>query len=92
MARTLTATELAGYASRADEAQTFAESMRAQLLAAMQGSSTPSDREISAIFNRKGLRTRTSERWSTSAVSNLRIRLGILKPARVSAGVRTRVV
>lgn len=64
-------------AARSEEAQAFAKkAMREHLLAAVaRGANT--DRKIMPVFNRMGLRTRTGERWSKSAVTTLRVRLGV---------------
>jgi hypothetical protein len=78
MNTTRTYDEVATSATRTSEVRVFEESMRVHLLAAMDGS-TLFDREIAALFNRKKLRTRLGERWSTSAVGPLRVRLGIRK-------------
>jgi hypothetical protein len=76
--------QLAASAARAAEAQAYAESVRDHLIAALEGQPL-SDRQVAAAFNRKGLRTRTGERWTLTAVSSLRLKLGILKLPRVSA-------
>jgi hypothetical protein len=77
--------QLAASATRATEAQAYAESMREHFLAAQHGRPL-SDREVAAVFNRKGLRTRTCERWSTSSVAYLRQRLGIERSSRTRRG------
>jgi hypothetical protein len=91
MKRTRTAAELAKDAARTKETQAFNKSMRTHLLAAMEGN-TLSDRQIATLLNRQGLRTRSGERWTFSAVTSLRGRLGILKPPRGSSASRTGAV
>jgi hypothetical protein len=76
MTSTRSPAQLAVSAARAAEAQAFAESMREHFVAAQHGQSL-SDRDVAKVFNRKGLRTRTGERWSTLSVGTLRQRLGI---------------
>jgi hypothetical protein len=67
---------LAGGAARADEARAFAETMRDHLLAGVE-SGANTDLEITAVFNRLWLRTRNGDRWNRSAVTALRVRLGV---------------
>jgi hypothetical protein len=78
MVPTRSPAQLAVSAARAAGTQACAESMRDHLIAALEGQS-PSNRQVAAVFNRKGLRTRTGERWWTSPVAYLRQRLGIEK-------------
>jgi excinuclease UvrABC helicase subunit UvrB len=76
MRATRSLAQTAGGAARAAEAQAFAKTMRDHLLAAVE-SGANTDRKIMAAFNRLGLRTRTGERWTKSAVTTLRVRLGV---------------
>jgi hypothetical protein len=61
--------------------------MREHLVAALSSSDGRSlnDRQIAVVLNRKGLRTRTGERWSTSSIAYLRQRLGIERSERPEA-------
>jgi hypothetical protein len=59
--RTRTAAELAKDTARTKETQAFNESMRPELLAAMEGN-TLSDRRIATVLNGKGIRIRSAER------------------------------